>query len=495
MDYAVPVSPSSLPLRRATSWTGFYSDAMNGAPRDRSEPTLRHSSSFSVLSNAIPPGVRLHEDSPAGGSLTDTVLVETVDQHTAEKQVPAGLVDESSSTDVPEDHAHMASVPEEPVSLSALLDAIRLDVQQSRRARTQRVLLHKTHQAIARNGHLTSLTYQIRMTLVDCIRSEDKDSFATLYKAVKEASSQDPTPSALSEDHGLDWCARLTQGSRSALLAFLAKLRFNPTYLAARISSLSQKQLLALLPGSGKAESVLGQTTSRSTLPLGYAVDQLIDYISANTPVCVLDSIWNVVRTNEDIGQCQGIWANVCARLISEQKPGSEKVVVHLINRFSEAHPQPAYTVLEDWMTDTLDQGRFLLERPRSFRQRIELNHDTRTDEVQRSETFFANAVSSLLEILGHGRLFSQDTLNFSIKILDNLQGSPKHHRAYPAFVVTRWLALSYLPDLLCSPEVYGIMEDHIISELARARILKEICNRAQRIILDILHAWYVCLA
>ncbi|QIX02546.1 hypothetical protein AMS68_008063 [Peltaster fructicola] len=476
----VPVSPSPS-LYRATSWTNLRS-----VPTEGSQLRLPASKLRPSVSSPVFPKVDL-PSGPTDGRDEDTLVrlpvtdghLDSADMHAAPQSVEA-------ATNTTQQTTECAA----PVSLSGLLDAIRMDVQQCRRARTQRALLHRTHQAIARNYHLTSLSHQVRVTLVDCIRSEDKDSFTTLFRAVQDASVQEPIASTYCEDDEVEWLTKLSSTSRTTLLSFLTNIRFDQTYLATRIAALSQKNLIALLPGSGKAESVLGNTTSRSTLPLGYAVDQLIDHLGAGSPGCPLDSIWNLVRTNGDTEQSQKVWATVCAKLIHEQKPGSEKVVVHLLNRFSEASRWSGHAAIEEWMTDVLQHGRFLLDQSRSFRQRMEMTQESCSEETQRKEAFLSTAASRLLEILGTGKLFSPSTLSFSDKIVASLKESPKHHKAYPAFVVTRWLALSYLPDLLCSPEVYGLLDDHIVSELARARILKDICSRVQRIVLDVLHAW-----
>ncbi|KAM0723646.1 hypothetical protein Q7P37_000634 [Cladosporium fusiforme] len=388
--------------------------------------------------------------------------------------------------------------------------------QKQRRLQTQR-LFHRLQTATSRTQRLAIASRHVRRTLADCLRSEDKHSFAHLFNTFHSAceqsavlSSTGPSESQLVPDDADTYpdgfLDDLSTSSRGTIVQLLTRLRYDQSFVADRIASLSQKELIALLSDgsfSRRPESVLGgsqRSSTRSVKPLGFVVDRVVDDISAGS---FKSSLETLVHLHNPAGQGSAaharstdLWANVAAHLIAGKKQGGDRLTAALLDIWSFQTEWPGKDRLRTWMLHTLRRGQFLTEQPsrQSFRMRVHGQMDLSTEEAARTETFCRESVSQLLELLADpdgASVVPSGALELSAAIHEKLSDAPDHQRDLPSFLVTRWLFGSFLMDLLVLPESHGLLAGHFISDLARQKILREVAARAQKVVFDVVYAWY----
>lgn len=416
----------------------------------------------------------------------------------------------------------LAARGEAPTALPNVMELARLlrvDRYQKHRSRHSKDFVHCLQVAAVKTERLLAISHAVRRTLADCIRSEDKHSFVSLFTSFQDA-CKDRTRLTSSLDSPLaasdvprrvpppTVLANLSSSSRAALLSFLARLKYDGAFIANQIASLSQKELLAILPDPGisrATDSVFGhshRTSSRGVRPLGFVVDRLVDDLvasSARYPLELLVRSVNCTSLPHSGSNANAIdvWATVCARLISEQRPGNEKVLTTLIDMWSANTPWLGKEILQLWLLETLRKGHFLLDQPvrQSFRLRAQAQQEVVADETGRTEAFYADSVAALLDLFGADAslgMIPDGAMSLCRAIFRKLQPHASHQRGFPSFVATKWLFLSFLPNLLVLPESYGMLAGHYISDIARQRIFKEIAARAQRAVYDVVYAWYI---
>ncbi|KAJ8604738.1 hypothetical protein MRB53_041687 [Persea americana] len=158
------------------------------------------------------------------------------------------------------------------------------------------------HIALAQSQRLVSLSRGCSSVLAECLRSEDKTSFANLRNVFQEgcrnvlASSNTvsvrPSNGQYQEDGFLD---RIPSQSRDSILTLLTRLRYDEAFVATQFTNLSHKHLTMLLPDSSSKGvfSVLENvnTSQKGPSPLGFAIDRLMEDIAGNASSSPLDTI------------------------------------------------------------------------------------------------------------------------------------------------------------------------------------------------------------
>jgi hypothetical protein len=386
-----------------------------------------------------------------------------------------------------------------------------------RRTQTQR-LFHRLQTAASRTQRLAIASRHVRRTLAECLRSEDKHSFAHMFNTFQTACDQlpvlpladaldsEPVPS-LSEAHADSFLEEISSSSRETTLNLLMRLRYDKDFVADRVALLSHKELIALLfdgSSSRRAESVLGgsqRTNARSAKPLGFVVDRVVEDISTSGYRSSLETLVHLHNATGEGGSAYGrsteMWAHVAGRLIAERKPGGDRLTSALLDIWSFPGDWPGKDRLQTWMLHTLHRGQFILEQPsrQSFRMRVQGQVDLSADETVRTNAFYSESVNELLDILGdpHGASVVPDAaLDFTSAIHASLDGSPNHQRDLPSFVTTRWLFGSFLVNLIVLPESHGLLNGHYVSDHARLKILREVAARSQKVVFDVIYAWYL---
>lgn len=358
---------------------------------------------------------------------------------------------------------------------------LRLQRYQKRRCHHAQENLHFLQIAAARTARLVRATRSVQHTLAECIRSEDKPSFVSLLHAFQDAcdDSLRPTSAAILETESasasdfrptMSFLDELSPPSRASILDLLGKLRYNGNFLANQLLSLTQKEILALLPDRSvprSNESVLGShsgTNSRSSRPLGFVVDAQVDTLSSFAYGSPLEALVFAVRGLSNTGSAEDdrgtdIWATVCAKLFSGGKAGSERLLPAIFDIWTSLLPWPGKSRLEVWILQTLQSGAFLLDHPvkQTFRARVEGRSDISADEELRAEQFYNHAADSLLELLGEhsgASVLPPGALKMCHVLIEKLAESPGHQRSLPHFVATRWLFSTFIMDAVTLPEV-----------------------------------------
>jgi hypothetical protein len=422
-------------------------------------------------------------------------------------------------------HAHDPSattgardvVQGEVAPLSEITHLLRLQKYHKRRCVQSRDSLHYLQISAARTARVSRAARAVHHTLAECIRSEDKTSFANLLHAFQDScddavaptspllpdSDSTAAPDANTTASFLD---TLSNPSRAVILDFLTKLRHDGSFLADRLVSLTQRELNALLPEKSvpkSTDSVFAtpsRSASRTSRPLGYVVDSQVDLLSSFSHGSPLEALIFAPAAllslhQPECDRATDVWATACARLISQQKSGSERLIPAVLDTWTTLLPWPGKARLEVWILQTLQRGAFLLDQPakQTFRARVEGRSDNPAQDEARMDAFLADAADSLLELLGDQTIPSvvpPGALYLCQSIFRKLQDSPGHQRALPSFVLTRWLFSSYVQDLVTLPEAHDMLTDHYISQPARLRILQQVVVRAQRAAYDVAYSW-----
>lgn len=407
------------------------------------------------------------------------------DQHTKVKPIPTP----GSEAKVTPDEPALEAESLDPVHtdlhnpaqfLCDLTHLIRLEKYQTRKCRQTQHQLHRVHTVAAKTSRLIHTARSVQRTLAECIKSEDKHSFINLFNALHDALADCSEVSTITADHDLtenenyiqypaSFVDALPPESRTAILEFLSRIRHDDDFVADRLAALTHRELVSLLPEKGQSrsqDSIFGsspRTSSRSSRHLGFVADGQTELLSSFEYGSPLETLIYSVRSVSDPSLLDDrvatdMWASVCARLISEQKPGSEKLVPAVIDIWASSSPWPGKEQLHLWISQVLQNGFFLLDQPskQSFRLRVHGRQEANAEEEIRVESFYANAVHSLLNILGEPNrpsLIPEGALKLCQTIYQKLQHHHSHQQAFPNFVLTRWLFSSFLPDAITLPE------------------------------------------
>ncbi|KAM3417880.1 hypothetical protein BST61_g6100 [Cercospora zeina] len=395
--------------------------------------------------------------------------------------------------------------------LSEITHLLRRQKYHKRRCLHAQEDLHRLQLATAKAARLRLTAHAVQRTLAECIRSEDKSSFANLLHAFQDVcedaakSSHPPVPGAIPAPVPAkpfeSFLNDISTASRNVVLDLLAKLRYDGHFLAERIAALTPKELHALLPErvvSRSSDSVFASSstrTSRNSRPLGFAVDAQVDVLNAHAYGSPLEALifapgLPLLNDHTDRQRTTEVWATVCAKVITEQKPGSERLVPALLDIWSKFEPWLGKDRLETWMLQTLQRGAFVLEQPtkQTFRARVEGRPDVSAQDDARMEAFYAEAADSLLALFGDQHspsVIPPGALSFCQAVSRKLRDSPQQ-RNLPSFILTRWLFNSFMMDLVNLPEAHMMTTDHYISDPSRQRILREIAVRAQKPVFDV---------
>lgn len=409
-------------------------------------------------------------------------------------------------TTTPTDEAQVAPVDPSPESLSAhtteeigdhedfedsqlrslpslfdLEQSLRLERDHRRQCNHIHARLWQDHVAATRGFRLRHTARSVQRTLGECIKSEDKHSFVNLYNAFQDAVARcaevpNPEEISLQDDardppgYPLSWLDRLPATSRDALLDFISKVRHDADYIADRLAALTQKELLALLPDKGQAkssESVFGstsRTSSRASRHLGFVADGQTDLLSSYEFGSALEVLIYGVRgltpgrLSHD-RDATDLWASVCARLILEQKPGSEKFVPAVVDLWAGSSEWPGKDRLVVWISETLRKGSHILEQPskQSFRVRANAQGGQSIQDEQQAEAFYLESVKALFALLidaSGPSAVPEGAKVMSQAISSKLECSHAHKQAFPNFILTRWLSSSTFLEIITSPEV-----------------------------------------
>ncbi|KAK5166466.1 uncharacterized protein LTR77_008009 [Saxophila tyrrhenica] len=403
--------------------------------------------------------------------------------------------------------------PQEPIPrLSDLAQLLRLGRYQRRKCLQLQHNLHCAYSEAARTSRLLLISRSVQRTLGQCIKAEDKHSFVNLLNAFHDSlsggllHSAGPVHATSKRDDGCVgypacFLDRLPSSSRSQILDFICKVRHDGHFIADRLASLSHRELETILPEKGQAkssDSIFGssqRSSSRASRHLGFAADTQTDLLASLEFGSALETLVYAVRGLSSAplyrdAEPTDVWSTVCANLILEQKHGSEKVVPAVIQLWAASSKWAGKDRLSNWMADLIQRGTPLLDQTQkqSFRVRSGIRTELDVQEDNRLEAFYQESVDSLLALLAASTdtgVLPEGALLLCQEICRKLEAHSTHKQAFPYFVLTRWLFLSFLPDI-----AHGILTDHFISDTVRQRLLREVTARCSRSVYGVVYSW-----
>lgn len=386
-----------------------------------------------------------------------------------------------------------AAVPTSSTSLAELAHLIRLQRYQEQRRAHSRVRLHRWLVSSALSARLVHCGELAHRTLIDNFRSDDKKSFAQLYNALHDVrNSCDATRRYALLEPDLEFgkfarAERLHSFStfvheippkiRDDLLHFISELRTNPEFLATRITSLSQQELQSLtafrhalepiesvmaLAGRGKAVGNAQKAAPNTPSP----VERLLSF-QRHDPLSSL--IYSIFANSagpdsaEDMRRAE-VWGTTCARLITEQRAGSEKFIQYVLDAWAGMREWPGKANLELYLMQALQDGQFLLERAEDQAARPRTAPETRSaKDTIAADEFYDKYVKRLFEVIDDepsAGTIPEGILEIGSVILRKLEHSKKHQIAARTFMVSRWFFSSFLLNSIIHPEVSATLEE-----------------------------------
>lgn len=379
-----------------------------------------------------------------------------------------------------------AALPTSRTSLSELAHLTRLQRYQEQRRSHARVRLHRwlvSAGLSARLLHCGELAYR---TLIEYFRSDDtqaRKNFATLYNALHDVrSSCDATrryallepdmengkTSKLIKDDVMasfsTFMHEIPQKIRSELLAFICEIRTNPEFLATRIASLSQQELMALASfrPAPEPESVFpsgkgpGITKKPSLASMPNPVERLLSFqrhdpLSALIYTCFANSYGP--DSNEDQRRTEA-WATTCARLITDAKQGCEPLIKSVLDAWARMRDWPAKTNIELFLMQVLQDGQFLVEKAdqnKTIMGEKELKYE--------AEAFFDRATKRLFDVIDDEPSaggMPEGVWEIGEALMKKL-GNKKLKHAAENIIILRWFLAGFLRNALVYPEVRAL--------------------------------------
>ncbi|PSK36753.1 Regulatory protein brlA [Elsinoe australis] len=362
-------------------------------------------------------------------------------------------------------------------------------------------------------------------TLADCIRTGNKTDFRNTFDAFKDvrdlatnlatgristAVADDLVRRELSKHaDSQSFLDRISRNSRDHVLRFVSDIVSDPDFLINRLMSLNQRQLENIQLGQHLAipeKSVFGQSTPSSVRRVSSpgpaqaesrASSQVWDLCRHDAFALLLDLIGMYpsangvsVRRRQEL-----IWASVCARMLSENKPGREKFIIAILDGIANEIEPSGKRALETWIEETLQDGHFLLsqtDKP-SFRMRTQGITSEVPADSEDLEAFYTSAIRKLFALLKNNdqtNIIPSRVLNLCRFTVDKLRDSDTRFRTAPFFFLAHWLFSTFMLDNVITPEARGLMLNDSFPETARHRVLRETILRAQKIVFDVSYAW-----
>ncbi|KAI1865290.1 uncharacterized protein JN550_008338 [Neoarthrinium moseri] len=423
----------------------------------------------------------------------------------------------------------------EGTTLEELAHLVRLSKYQERKRAITRIRLQRSLVSTALSARLTRCGEITQRSLAESFRAEDKKAFSNLFSAIHDvrnscdatrryallepemeslqspglisSESLDTPTSGVGSSHGASSVAPflndISASAREAFLSFLTQLRTNPDYLATRLSSLNSAELQALTSFHQRQEpieSVLPYynrpsgrghpgSTSRNSGQTQNAVERLLSFqrhdpLSALIYTCFANSAGP--DSAEDKRRTE-IWATACARLITEAKSNSanENILYSVLDVWSSTRDWSGRSNMEWYLMKILEDGAFLLDRAEDQNgTRFNISEWTHKDNIAADE-FYDRAINDLFEIIDDEDAtgIPEGVIELANEILKRLD--TKLVDSVRKWFVSKWLFSRWLIDVVVHPESYGMMSEYHITEYGRQKILKQVAQRAQALVMD----------
>lgn len=388
------------------------------------------------------------------------------------------------------------ALPNSRTSLCELANLITKARYLEQRRSEFRVALHRRLVSSALSARLLHCGELAHRTLIDYFRTDDRKNFATLYNALYDVqSSCDATrryallePELKSETPKLakastmpsysTFMHEIPQKFRNEILAFIVAIRTDPAFLAACIASLTQSELISLAsfrPAS-EPESVFPTTKSNaiakkpSLSAIPNPVERLLSFqrhdpLSALLYTCFANS--SGPDSSEDRRRTDA-WATTCARLITDARQGSDRLIKSVLDAWAGMRDWPAKANIELFLMEVLQDGQFLLEK--SSLSEKELQYAT--------EEFTDASVKKLFDVIDDEPSaggMPEGVWEIGVAILKRLGKVKQWRTAAETVIIHRWFFAGFLSNAIVFPESHDMMMGYHISTQARDKILRKV--------------------
>ena len=371
------------------------------------------------------------------------------------------------------------------VPLSDLLEVMEDDNYQSRRLRTLQDetfgLFHKCGSC----DRLLTVQNLLFRRMVECFRNDRKNAFGSLYsKAMSYPTFADLEAPKLTLDDGPEtsdypspeiqadssWIQRLSPDSRHGLMQFLTQIRTDPSFVAERISRLSESQLKRLTRSHRQhahGESVLQTNRSYGRYdPRGFHRSMAkpsehtpsIDELMGDPLMLLIHGLFDSSSGPQSPERRRqlAVWSSVCCRLIEEGKPGSDDFCITVLNAFAEVSDWPLASRLELFLAELVTSGGPLLENLNSRATHSgQLPNREYSDSSALFSNFFDKALNSLLDlfVVDPEQAVPEQAMAVLRSILDRIENQERRLTARNFFFL-RWFCGSFLYNAIVFPEV-----------------------------------------
>ncbi|KAF2220566.1 hypothetical protein BDZ85DRAFT_28520 [Elsinoe ampelina] len=407
-----------------------------------------------------------------------------------------------------------------------LAHLLRLQKYHKRKRRDLQDRVNKLKVSCEIQKRLISSQPNLQRTLADCIRTGNKNDFRSAFDAFKDVKglatdlAAGRISTAISDDllrqelskhaDSQSFLDRISRDSRDQVLRFVSDIVSNEDFLINRLMSLNQRQLENIQLGQHLAipdkKSVFGHSTPSSSrkgsIPgsgqtESRASSQVWDLCRHDAFALLLDLVGLYPASNGgSVRRRQELtWASVCARMLSENRPGREKFIIAILDGMANEIEPSGKRALETWIQETLQDGHFLLSRSDnpSFRVRSQGITTDIPAESEEADAFYTSATRKLFALLKDNdrtHIIPSRVLNLCRFTVDKLRDSDTRFRTAPFFFLAHWLFSTFMLDNIITPEARGLMLSDSFPETARHRILRETILKAQKVVFDVSYAW-----
>lgn len=372
------------------------------------------------------------------------------------------------------------------ISLDELASLVELEQYANRNFRSTCARLNELllSTALARRLiHSSSLAYR---SMVEQFRNKHHSGFTAFYQACEElvddcvqdehsrpshdpySGETEPNPE-IPEDCSTSWIQSLSPTHQEDILGFLSKIRTDTSFLSDCLSRLSPLELQTLASShqfSKSSDSIFQHYYQKHTRsirkdrPTGMSATRIdaLRELHKNDPFfsllyCVFDDTSKYGSQEHHLRV--DVWSTACARLLMENKQGSEDFTMVMLDVFGTFQDWKLKPHMEMFLIKLLNQGAFLLDppQPTDFKQPVEISNAQAAVAVS---NFFDNALKDLFVLLADEQLqFSvpATALDFAHSVLGKIY-DPRIRLRTKTFMTTGWFFSSYLSNIINYPEV-----------------------------------------
>jgi len=392
--------------------------------------------------------------------------------------------------DMPEPKA----LPETAITVEELAYLVEMEAYQKRRTITAQADLERQRLSCGLDRRIIGTFTIAYGNMIDQYKTDDQAGFAGLFDACEQLKACCDSAGHSIGSSGIrfekDSLAQNDLESQSSIqmlplqeqgsvLAFLTRVRTEPTFLSDRISNISPTELTALTSTyhpAGIDFSILqnhshgkSQAFSRDSqmMKLSRRMDNLHRFHNQDPFFALLYGVFDSFArpgSQEHIRRVD-IWSTVCARNMVEgfggSRPGTDEFAIASLDAFASFQDWTLKPRMETYLMRLLSEGSFLLET--SSNQVVNFKEPMETHNAKAAiaeADFFEAALTELFELLtaeDFQQAVPADVLSFAHAVLRKIE-DPKLRLRAQQFIVIRWYFATFVSSIVVYPEVSSII-------------------------------------